>query len=781
MWDGLVVPELLRDEDNARQPHGSPVILERLATLAAAPEYRSDVLMVSDANENAHAPCWGFPLDETGGTAGVEGEAEPDEAARRPDLQARVTLEYVLAIVLRTTTSMQIKSFLLMIVGVLALHSNLSTEMWEVFRMLGALFSKPVVEAFCDLVDEKLRVDPVSTNANTRLVVKDNCAYRVNTKFVHADAAGETLQTVNWLSVPIPGDLFPTNIKRGEWQQAGKDRFHTRNRFNPDNPAIEAFVVQTWRAMMSAAADVDITSRPSTDAKPERSVFVYEQPVVGAGTAKTQDIDTVNCHIKHMFVHKAVSAISGRTVRDGQGINAEQQQANVVLSVDDQQTYSRDVSCKLNQPDLNDWLVPLPCDFHFTANLLMALHILNSALVMCVVDEFDQMGGGGQKRFSKTIGPAWDGVEVYDHYDEFYQLLIGRMAAHFAKVVPREVLFNPTVLEAAVGGNKRVTFALSFLMRFGLPWLSLRHAVRVNLHQTIDTMYEYGFHWFLATGKTNYIDMCILVVFVRHAMVASLALIHNRMRTASLWGHAARNVAWGFVNERFNLETKAYVGDSPSREQLLSAYKKLNVFRHVLPRLRQLMGLASREPPEYSHHLPADVARMDAVMCKVFGGTWEEMCAQDATFFQQAADIATPHAFMRQVSLEGARPRGPIDTSADNGTGPTLDDTQTDVYEVEEVLAERGKKGVNKEFKVRFRGYPNEAPSWIPDVDMNAEELVEALRANKRVRANTKKAESASGPRGRVVEDPMGDMHPDREVPWFQRVTMVLKTKAFDK
>ena len=77
-------------------------------------------------------------------------------------------------------------------------------------------------------------------------------------------------------------------------------------------------------------------------------------------------------------------------------------------------------------------------------------------------------------------------------------------------------------------------------------------------------------------------------------MVASLALIHNRMRTASLWGHAARNVAWGFVNERFNLETKAYVGDSPSREQLLSAYKKLNVFRHVLPRLRQLMGLASR-------------------------------------------------------------------------------------------------------------------------------------------------------------------------------------------
>ena len=237
MWDGLVVPELLRDEDNARQPHGSPVILERLATLAAAPEYRSDVLMVSDANENAHAPCWGFPLDETGGAAGVEGEAEPDEAARRPDLQARVTLEYVLAIVLRTTTSMQIKSFLLMIVGVLALHSNLSTEMWEVFRMLGALFSKPVVEAFCDLVDEKLRVDPVSTNANTRLVVKDNCAYRVNTKFVHADAAGETLQTVNWLSVPIPGDLFPTNIKRWGVATSWKGQVSHAQQVQPRQPS----------------------------------------------------------------------------------------------------------------------------------------------------------------------------------------------------------------------------------------------------------------------------------------------------------------------------------------------------------------------------------------------------------------------------------------------------------------------------------------------------------------------------------------------------------------
>ena len=72
-------------------------------------------------------------------------------------------------------------------------------------------------------------------------------------------------------------------------------------------------------------------------------------------------------------------------------------------------------------------------------------------------------------------------------------------------------------------------------------------------------MWLITFHWFFATNKTNYVIMSIYVTAFRHAMVASLVRIWTVMRTASLAGHAACNVAHDLVMERENRSVKQFV------------------------------------------------------------------------------------------------------------------------------------------------------------------------------------------------------------------------------
>ena len=214
-----------------------------------------------------------------------------------------------------------------------------------------------------------------------------------------------------------------------------------------------------------------------------------------------------------------------------------------------QSHYEKDMRWqKIYNPDRWTWMLPLPGEWHFSVHVLMALHKLwFRPLVENLIIGLS---------FSKTIKDTWTSVEVYVYYDRFYQLLISACTDYLRHVVPQQYQQDPRLLLEAVSRNHAAVYLFSFLYDFGFPWLRLRHAIRANDFEVIDVMWPLTFHWFHATGKTNYTCMAVYVTCIRYGMKPELASLWTAMRTASLCGHRGRNVPFDLVLEKMNREAK---------------------------------------------------------------------------------------------------------------------------------------------------------------------------------------------------------------------------------
>ena len=122
---------------------------------------------------------------------------------------------------------------------------------------------------------------------------------------------------------------------------------------------------------------------------------------------------------------------------------------------------------------------------------------------------------------------------------------------------------------------------IHFLLHAGLPYLTLRTAIRSNNSPVINKMYMYMINFFRATNKFNYAKLCVFSVHMSFILKPELREIWDRMRTASLRGHVGRNVGWDFTLEIMNLEVATMIGTSISGERIQEAIRQLNDIRHV--------------------------------------------------------------------------------------------------------------------------------------------------------------------------------------------------------
>jgi hypothetical protein len=777
----LLVPDWMQDEENQSNPLGSRRIRqahveafaeERYATrtiLAMASQNDVDGRVTRVLQDAANAPDDIAPFEPElclgAGTSATEVLEGADESARS-ELKHACGTELWLSLAARTANSF-VCPFIVIALSLMALKCGMPDECWQMLQFLFVLRSKTWITSFAGDVAERLRErlhQGEDMSWNVRFVVGDNCSYHLRTVFEHTDRAGEFLHTVNWITVLLSKQLLQlaAPIARGQWRQTGFSRWSIRHQFNPHAPANVALKDVSWRSFLRIArAGGDITAHPDV-AKPERSRFIFETPVLDAGTAAYKDVDRFLTAVRMMFLFLI-----------GLPQCAWRAAASVVLVVGDQQTYSRMLWLKLYHPSKYDWVVPLPGEFHFTVHALMAIHKLWwRSLIRWVVTKLGA---------HNTIKHVWTSVEECKHYDHVYRLAILTLAMYLAEVVPISMLYSPVQLRRAVRANGAALLAIRFLYEFGFPWLALRQAIRANNADVINVMWRVTYHWFAATGKTNYRIMSVMVTYFLAAMVAPLQSIWTLMRTASLSGFKGRNVGWDFVVERFNRMSKQALGQRVSRMRVLYFIPILNAFQHIWPRFLRAIGRPEPDASDYTRHTQSDVDVMMAAWREALGADFDELCAErDVCVFDVDDSHGGPSSDPWERVLEYVI--SVHDQHRDEDEDDAMDGMEEE-WEVEGIEDARG-SGSDREWYVRWKGYTER--TWEPRENLT--DCAEMLAAFERQSTRTRSSARGSSGRGGHHQEPPDDGNgddPDEEYEikiswWYRDVTDILKTRVPD-
>ena len=842
------VPEWMRDEDNPDNPFGSSAVRASHVLIAARKQYTlKDILgaavenpgvdqrvdtLLSRGHEisDADAPPPLESLDTDLCTIGAETQRlqlghdahfqtfyEEEHESLVPDTlkverkarKVAVATELWLCLAARTANQ-HVLPFLTICLSLLALQSGMSDDMWSVLRFMLVIHSKPWITRFAQDVYEKLRSELLSDEDvidNVRFVVGDNCDYHTRIVHEHTDRSGEYMHTVNWLTVPLRKSVVGgISLAYGAWRRAGVSKFCVRGLFDPCHTESTTFKLSSWRGFMQQARAAeepeDILRHPNVP-KPPRTETIYEEPITDTGTAAYKDVDKFLTKVRLLWLW--CMGLPKSLTRRVAG-------ASIVLVVGDHQTWSRMLWLKLYHPQRYQWLLMLPGEFHFTVHALMALHILWwHALGAWVVLKLD---------CSKTIKRDWTSVEKYKYYDHFYQLMIATLAAHLARVVPAPLLHQPEALLHAVRHNPAAVHAVRFLYEFGLPWLALRQGIRGNLSSVVNVMWRVTYHWFSATGKTNYRIMSVIVTFITAAMVPELGIIWLVMRTASLSGHAGRNVAWDFVVERFNRMCKQALGTNVTRERLLYYVPILNTFRHVWPRFLHVMGRGDSEASDYSHITPGDRETLMAAWEAALGSTYDELRAVTDNYAFHVPDgkggggkgngggkskgggkgakAAVQRSLMEPV--EGGTPADPwlVTLERAKGSGALVAGVSAEAdlmvgygneseYEIDQISKSRY-KGAHKEFYVHWKGWEGDPQEWTWEprahltMSDGSRKMVEEFEDDQSSRKRrTKQSKTETEDDSNTASSNGEDSDEDGETkaaPWYKDVSTILLEKV---
>ena len=839
----ITVPSTTVDATNKHQPYGSLEVRRHHLELACKDEYelnemlplasvnpgidnRVDTLLEQSGSSQQGGATDTFNGAELGETmqmlndvhmAEVGGEEEELMPASgtavglRTLLKPAFTTELWLALAVRTVKQKAVP-FVTIVLTMLALQSGMSEEMWNTLTFMMVLTSKRWVTAFCTDVAFELRrrleMDE-DISSNVRMVVGDNCDYQTRTIHEHTDRGGEYIHTVNWVTVPLRKSKLPAQwgtrsdmLPPGGWRRTDVSPFDVRAGFDPDDAEVRNLKEDAWRGFMEQAVSEeqrlrsegaaakrthDILRHPDVP-KPERTEVFYETPVFTEhGTAAYDDVSKWWGAVSRMWIY-LLGVAKAPFVKP----------AAVILAVGDHQTWSRMLFLKLRNPAKYECLVPLPGEFHFLFHALMAIHILWwHAVVRHVVRTLN---------CTKTIKQDWNSIEKCKYYDHFYMITVVSLSSYLASTVPPALLAQPQRLLHAVRGNRAAVHAVRFLYEFGLPWLALRQAIRAGDAATINVMWRVAYHWFAVTGKTNYRIMSVMVTVITYLLVPELTIIWLLMRTASLSGHAGRNVAWDFVVERFNRTCKQALGTTVTRERLLNFLPVLNAFRHIWPRFRRSMGRGDGEPSDYSHVLPADFEAAATFWRSSLGEDFAALCEQRDNYafdvgesdggdgggddFRSGGKQGRSRKQQLYDVLQEGDCRGPADPwevvlshARSDEHEDVADDDEEPEYMIECIEQVRG-AGARREYYVKWKGYSEK--TWEPRqtlVDTEALEDFENQQAAKRAKPEAVGRSGDGGDGESAGSDSDGGDDPEepyeRKISqWYRDVSRLILTQT---
>jgi hypothetical protein len=270
--------------------------------------------------------------------------------------------------------------------------------MWSILSSMYILHCKAWHKQFLVDMGERLREKfNHGMHHEVGFVTFDNCSYFVRIVFQRAARNGRFLHTINWFTVPLPPDLFPSPLPfgrggwhNGSWTYAARELFDPRSRTSASKKReVWHFFMSSQRRGCSILAHLAVPIRVAVVA----SLVFYMPPIFNVGTASYKDVEKVLAAIQLALGGFVLIAVCG-----------------------DGLSYDRVYRLKAANPFKYQWVLLLPGEFHFTVHVLMAVHRLWYKKL--VAHLLKPEAGNSTPRHGvddKTIKRKWTSVEQYDH------------------------------------------------------------------------------------------------------------------------------------------------------------------------------------------------------------------------------------------------------------------------------------------------------------------------------------------------------------------------------
>lgn len=410
------------------------------------------------------------------------------------------------------------------------------------------------------------------------IVVYDNCLFKLRTAQEHVNSKSDWYQTINWMLAPLR-DTHDASI-RSEMVRTDGSWIANTSSFRPVVAALTNFnglyvyCHDAWIHFMGLAASADsdgarfcILDHPDYRPPYEHRLIYQHHVPTEHGTAGNEDNALVLARARDKVERELAMPFA--------------------FVVGDQQSYARLTHFKRHQPEGREWAIPMPGDFHFIVHFLMGIH---SLWFFPLVGFFVLIGGLSENACSGTPLGKWDSVEKYNDYRYLYQLVIVTLVTYLQEAVPPPLLNNYNELLRRASVNAGSVVLLRFLFEFGLPWLSLRQAIRANDSEKIDLSWQLALPLFRATGKHLYATLSMDTTYVLFAMLPSLRALWHENRTVA-GSHDGRNIAWDQAMEGMNGAVKPALFDGAKRHDIDPFITRLNGVRYVGKDLRRVLGI----------------------------------------------------------------------------------------------------------------------------------------------------------------------------------------------
>jgi len=173
----------------------------------------------------------------------------------------------------------------------------------------------------------------------------------------------------------------------------------------------------------------------------------------------------------------------------------------------DEQTFLVIWKLRKIKPDLYNWIIPIPGEWHWTWHILKGI--------------FRAYGQYLLQPLSQHLHfPNFDNnCKKFHNAEDILQIITSALLLWISPAVKHPQTFSPIAFMHSIKPNSKPAYELLyFLFNYLTPYWVTRSALKVGNMQEVNNMWRYWTHLFIATGKTKYATMSIRFLWIQKAV-----------------------------------------------------------------------------------------------------------------------------------------------------------------------------------------------------------------------------------------------------------------------
>ena len=183
------------------------------------------------------------------------------------------------------------------------------------------------------------------------------------------------------------------------------------------------------------------------------------------------------------------------------------------------------------------WVIPVPGEWHWSWHILQAIYRMYGTYILLPL--------------SRVLNYSNLDIKAQNfHFAEDFLQLVTIALIHFAnELMEHHAIDTATALLTMYADNSHVFELLNLLFYYLCPYWVTRSAIKSGNHVTINKMWQYWLHVFIAAQKTKYTQLTIRFLWILQSLHPDIVKIYNKHRVFSFSGEVNTGIPYDEVIE----------------------------------------------------------------------------------------------------------------------------------------------------------------------------------------------------------------------------------------